>query len=75
MLSYFWQNIAYQYQNELKKIVPRLQTGEEYYGDAEDAAAEKYTSLFAKIIHERWLWVSLHGIVAAIGLGLMVLAA
>ena len=72
---YFWQNIAYQYQNELKKIVPRLQTGEEYYGDAEDAAAEKYTSLFAKIIHERWLWVSLHGIVAAIGLGLMVLAA
>jgi hypothetical protein len=72
---YFWQHIAYEYQNELKKIVPELQTGEAYYGGAEDAAVEKYTSLFAKSIHERWLWVSLHGIVAAIGLGLMALAA
>ena len=72
---YFWQHIAYEYQNQLKRIVPELQTGKAYYGGAEDAAAERYPSLFAKSIHERWLWVSLHGIVAAIGLGLMALAA
>jgi hypothetical protein len=72
---YFWQHIAYEYQNELKKIVPELQTGKTYYDGAEDAAAERYTSVFAKTIHERWLWASLHGLVAAIGLGLMALAA
>jgi hypothetical protein len=72
---YFWQHIAYEYQNELKKIVPELQTGKAYYDGAEDAAAERYTSIFAKTIHERWLWVSLHSLVAAIGLGLMALAA
>jgi hypothetical protein len=55
--------------------VPELQTGKTYYDGAEDAAAERYTSVFAKTIHERWLWASLHGLVAAIGLGLMALAA
>ena len=67
---YFWQHVAYEYQKELQKVVPGLKTGEAYYDGAENAAAERYTSLFAKTIHERWLWVSLHGIVAAIGLGL-----
>jgi hypothetical protein len=49
--------------------------GCEYYEAAKCFAAERYTALFAKTIHERWLWVSLHGIIAAIGLGLIVLAA
>jgi hypothetical protein len=71
---YFWQHVAYQYQNELKKIVPEFKTGNEYYDDAKDAAAKIYKPFFAKFIHERWLWASLHGMVAAIGLGLMVLA-
>lgn len=72
---YFWQHIAYEYQQELTRIVPELKTGRDYYGGAEEAAAARYTSLFARTIHERWLWVSLHGLVAVIGLGLMVLAA
>ena len=68
---YFWQHIAYKYQNELKELVPELKIGRAYYQSAEDAAAKIYTHLFAKKIHERWLWVSLHGVVAAIGIWLM----
>ena len=70
---YFWQHIAHQYQKDLAKIVPELTTEDVYRTGAEAAASEKY-SFLAKI-HERWLWASLHGIVAAIGLGLMVFAA
>ena len=69
----FWQHIAHQYQRELAKIVPQLITEDVYRAGAEVAAAEKYPILTR--IHERWLWASLHGIVAAIGLGLMMLAA
>ena len=70
---YFWQHIAHQYQKDLAKIVPELTTEDVYCTGAEAAASKKY-SILAKI-HERWLWASLHGIVAAIGLGLMVFAA
>jgi hypothetical protein len=69
----FWQHIAHQYQKDLAKNVPELKTEDVYRTGAEAAASKKY-SILAKI-HERWLWASLHGIVAAIGLGLMVFAA
>lgn len=72
---YFWQHVAYEYQAELKEIVPGLKMGCEYYEAAKCVAAEEYTAIFALKLHERWLWVSLHGIVAALGLGLIVLAA
>ena len=70
---YFWQHIAHQYQKDLAKIVPELKTEDVYCTGTEMAASEKYSSL-AKI-HERWLWASLHGIVAAIGLVPILLAA
>lgn len=68
----FWQHIAHQYQKDLAKIVPELTTEGVYRTGAEAAVSKKYKSL-AKI-HERWLWASLHGIVAIIGFGLVVLA-
>ncbi|WP_420641969.1 hypothetical protein [Candidatus Leptofilum sp.] len=69
----YWQHIAHQYQKELAKMVPELITEDVYRIGAERAALEKYSSI-AKL-HERWLWASLHGIIAVIGLGLMMLAA
>ena len=71
---YFWQHVAYEYQAELKKIVPGLKMGCEYYDAAKCCAAKKYTTFFAKTVHERWLWVSLHGVIAVIGFGLLMLA-
>ena len=70
----FWQHIAYEYQKELTKIVPNLKTGRDYYEVAENSAVDEYKSFFARSLHERWLWVTLHGLVAAIGFGLMFLA-
>jgi hypothetical protein len=70
---FFWQHIAHQYQNDLAMIVPELKIEKIYRDSAEAAASKEYSSL-AKI-HERWLWASLHGIVAAIGLGLIMFAA
>jgi hypothetical protein len=72
---YFWQYIAYEYQKELKELIPSLKTGQDYYQGAQQIASKRYGSLFAKKIHERWLWVALHGTIAGLGLGLMVLAA
>lgn len=69
----FWQHIARQYQKDLARMVPELKTEDVYCPDAKDAALMKYA--FVAQFHERWLWASLHGLVAAIGLGLMVLAA
>jgi hypothetical protein len=68
---HFWEHIAYEYQKELTKIVPMLKTGYAYENGAQEAAAEKFGSLFARTILDRYLWVSLHGIVTLIGLGLL----
>lgn len=68
---HYWQHIAYEYQKELTKIVPMLKTGYAYNDGAQEAAAKKFGSLFARRILDRYLWVSLHGIVSAIGLGLL----
>lgn len=71
---HYWQHIAYEYQKELTNIVPMLKTGEAYYDGAQEATAKKFGSLFARTILDRYLWVSLHGLVAVIGLGLMALS-
>ncbi len=71
---HFWEHIAYEYQKELAKIVPMLKTGEAYYEGAKEATAKEFGALFAKRILDRYLWVSLHGIVAVIGLGLMTIS-
>ena len=68
---HYWEHIAYEYQKELTKIVPMLKTGEAYRDGAQAAAAKEFGPLFAKRILDRYLWVSLHGIVAVIGIGLM----
>ncbi len=69
----FWQHIAHQYQRDLAEMVPELNT-ENVYRPMAKASTEKDFKVLTRI-HELWLWGSLHGIVAAIGLGLMVLAA
>lgn len=74
---HYWQHIAYEYQKELTKIVPELKTaavGGEYARGARDAAANAFGPLFAKGIQDRYLWVSLHGMVAAVGIGLVVVS-
>lgn len=69
---HYWEYIAYEYQKELTKIVPMLKVEAEYSSDAQASAAKRFGSLFARRIRDRFLWVSLHGLVAVIGLGLMV---
>ena len=74
---YYWQHIAYEYQKELIKIMPGLETAEEsgaYDRRAKAASAEKFTPLFAERIHDRYLWVSLHGLVVVMGVVLMVVS-
>ncbi len=49
---YFWQHVAYEYQAELKEIVPGLRMGCEYYEAAQSVATEAYTPFFARKLHE-----------------------
>ncbi len=56
----------------MAKIVPMLKTEAEYRSGALDSATEKFGALFARNIQDRFLWVVLHGLIAVIGLGLVV---
>jgi hypothetical protein len=67
----WWEHIASKYQKELTEIVPGLNTGDTYYEYATVKTKGEFGSLFAKRI-DRWLWVSLHLLVACIGVGLIV---
>ena len=71
---HYWQNIADEYYEELTKIVPMLKTRDKYDEDAKEAAAEEFGTLFARRILDRYLWVSLHGIIAVAGLWLSVIS-
>jgi hypothetical protein len=74
---HYWQHIAYEYQKELTKIMPELKTaavGGDYHRAAQDAAAKAFGPLFARRIHDKYLWVSLHGIIAVIGIVLIVVS-
>jgi len=66
-----WEYIAKEYQKELAEIVRMLKTGDEYKEGANEAAAKKFSNFFARKLSDRYLWVSLHVIVAVIGLGLL----
>ncbi len=66
-----WATIAKEYQKELANIVRMLKTQDTYKAHATEEASKKFTPLFAKYIKDRYLWVSLHIIIALIGLGLM----
>ncbi len=68
---HYWENIAKEYQKELTIIVPMLKTTDDYQEDAKKATLEDFSSLFAETIKDRYLWVSLHIIIATIGVGLM----
>lgn len=65
----YWQHIAYEYQKELAKIVPDFKTGPDYYKCAKQAVKDDGYRIINRI-RDRHLWVSLHLIVAIIGLGL-----
>ena len=65
---FYWRFIALKYQKELSGIVPRLKPESEYEGAAQDAAADDFGNYTARTIHVRHLWVTLHAIVAVIGL-------
>jgi hypothetical protein len=74
---HYWQHIAYEYQKELSKIVPELKTAEvggDYDRAAQADAAKAFGHFFAKKVHDKYLWVSLHSIVALIGIVIIVVS-
>lgn len=70
---FYWQHIAYKYQKELAKIVQDFKTGPDYYKCAQEAAKGDGYRIINRI-RDRHLWVSLHLIVAIMGLGLFLLS-
>ena len=71
---HYWEFIAIEYQKELKKIMPELETGQAYKNGAEAHAEKKFKRFFAKTLKDRYLWVILHFIVIAIGTALLILS-
>jgi len=72
---YYWERIAYEYQNELMKITPGLKPGHkdgEYAQLAREASTKKFGLLVARVVRDEYLWVSLHVVVAVIGLVLTI---
>jgi hypothetical protein len=73
---HYWEHIAYEYQQELIRIMPGLKTAET--GSAYDRAARNHSvTLFPRFIarvKDRYLWVWLHIFVAVIGIALMVMS-
>lgn len=79
---HFWEHIAYEYQKELIKIVPKRKTdepmlkmGESYYDAALEATAKEFGPRFVKKVRDRYLYVFLHGLIVVIGFGLMAVSA
>jgi uncharacterized membrane protein YeaQ/YmgE (transglycosylase-associated protein family) len=66
---FYWQHIAYEYQQELAKIVPGFKVGTKYFKCTDKEAKDKGYGI-VNIIPDRYLWVILHCIVAFIGLAL-----
>lgn len=67
---FYWQHIAYKYQDGLADIVPGFKTGYDYYNSAKEAAKCEGYGIINRI-RDRWLWVSLHLIVFVVGLVLL----
>jgi hypothetical protein len=66
-----WEHIAHKYQEELAKIVPMLKTERVYRPGAEEAAAKGFSTVFARTIQVRYLWVALYSLIAVFGLWLL----
>jgi hypothetical protein len=71
---HYWQFIAIEYQKELKKLMPELETRYAYRNSAKADAEKDFGHFFARTLEDRYLWVSLHVIVAVIGLVLLILS-
>jgi hypothetical protein len=71
---HYWEFIAIEYQKELKKIMPELETRHAYKNGAEAYAEEQFGHFFAKTLKDRYLWVILHVIVVVIGIVLLILS-
>jgi hypothetical protein len=71
---FYWTYFAYKYQEKLTSIVPMLQPRRDYRYGAREAAAKTFSSFFARTLEDRFLWPIVHGVVAAIGLGLLVIS-
>lgn len=71
---HYWEFIAIEYQKELKKIVPGLETRHAYKNGAEAAAEKQFGHFFAKTLKDLHLWVMLHVLVAAMGIVLLLLS-
>ena len=73
----YWEYIARQYQEELTNIVSGLHTGPYYYDAAQKYASKEvrlFGSSFASNFKERYLWPFVFGVIAVIGLGLLVIS-
>jgi hypothetical protein len=71
---HYWENIASKYQEELIKIVPMLQPRLVYDAAAQESATKMFLPFFATTLQDRYLWPIVHGIIAVIGLGLLVIS-
>lgn len=71
---HYWEFIAIEYQKELKKIIPELETRHAYKNGAEAYAEDQFGRFFAKTLKDRYLWVGLHVIVVAIGIVILILS-
>ena len=71
---YYWEFIAIEYQKELKKLVPGLETRHAYKNDAEAYAEKQFGHFIAKTLTDLHLWVLLHIIVAVMGIVLFLLS-
>jgi ABC-type nickel/cobalt efflux system permease component RcnA len=71
---HYWQFIADEYQKELKKIMPELETRHAYENGAEAHAKDQFGHFFAKTLKDRYLWVILNLIIIVIGIGLLILS-
>jgi hypothetical protein len=64
---HYWEFIAIEYQKELKKIMPELETRHAYHEGAVAHSSEQCGNFFAKVVKDRYLWVILHLIVFTVG--------
>ncbi len=71
---HYWEFIAIKYQQELKKIMPGLETRHSYKNGAVAYAKDQFGHFFAETLKDRWLWVILHFIIVVMGITLLILS-
>jgi hypothetical protein len=71
---HYWEFIAIKFQEELKKIMPTLETRHTFNEGAEDYAAKRFGKFFTKTLKDRFLWLILHVIVMIIGVIVLIIS-